>query len=252
MFQELGDGVFRRRYESLDLNVGVVVGDDGILIVDTRASHPQAREVLEELKSISRLPVRWVVNTHFHWDHTFGNAVFADAQLWGHEKCAQALRRDGEEMKLQVKASLPPEFHSQIDDVVVTPPDHTFATSASLAIGRTIEMAYHGLAHTDSDIVVRVPDSGVAFFGDIVEEGAPPSFGDSFPRQWAHTLRQAANECPDVVVPGHGDIVDEAFVLAQAAEIEQVVNILAEGSDLENGPFPTEVMRSAASRLAVE
>ena len=82
-FDELGDGVFRRRYESLDLNIGVVIGGDGVLVIDTRASHGQARQLIDELTALTPLAVRWVINTHWHWDHTFGNAMFPDARVLG-------------------------------------------------------------------------------------------------------------------------------------------------------------------------
>lgn len=82
MFDELGEGVFRRRYEALDLNIGVVIGEDGVLVVDTRASHSQADQFKKELSSLTDLPVRWVINTHWHWDHTFGNSRFPDVDLW--------------------------------------------------------------------------------------------------------------------------------------------------------------------------
>ena len=94
---EHGDGVFSKRYESLDLNVGAVVCGDGVLVVDTRAHHGQARDLLADLRRITPHPVRWVVNTHHHWDHTFGNAVLLPAAIWGHERCALALRLRGEQ-----------------------------------------------------------------------------------------------------------------------------------------------------------
>ena len=83
MFDELAEGVYARRYESLDLNVGVVVSGDGVLVVDTRASHIEADELRNDLRSLTPLPVRWVVDTHWHWDHTFGNARFPEAEIWG-------------------------------------------------------------------------------------------------------------------------------------------------------------------------
>ena len=66
-WQELGDGVFRRRYDVLDLNVGVVIGGEGVLVIDTRASPRQARETIAELTELTDLPIRWVLNTHWHW-----------------------------------------------------------------------------------------------------------------------------------------------------------------------------------------
>jgi glyoxylase-like metal-dependent hydrolase (beta-lactamase superfamily II) len=83
MFDQLADGVYRRRYESLDLNVGVVLGEEGALIVDTRASHVEADELLDELRTLTSLPVRWVIDTHWPWDHTFGNARFPGSRDLG-------------------------------------------------------------------------------------------------------------------------------------------------------------------------
>jgi glyoxylase-like metal-dependent hydrolase (beta-lactamase superfamily II) len=98
VFDELADGVFRRRFASLDLNVGVVVGEEGLLVVDTRASHREADQLIEELNTLTTLPVSWVVNTHWHWDHTFGNSRFPAADIWGHRLCREALLERPEEM----------------------------------------------------------------------------------------------------------------------------------------------------------
>lgn len=75
-WDELAEGVFRRRYESLDLNIGLVVGGDGALVIDTRASHGQARVLRQDIRKVTSEPVRWVINTHYHWDHVFGNTMF--------------------------------------------------------------------------------------------------------------------------------------------------------------------------------
>ena len=154
MFEELADGVFRRRYESLDLNVGVVLGEHGILVIDTRASHVEADELREELGSLTTLPVRWVVDTHWHWDHTFGNARFPEAEIWGHELCRKTMVELGDSMKEDAAAWLPDRL-DEIAEVVITPPTSVFDTAASIDLGPVVvEMTYHGRGHTDSDIVV--------------------------------------------------------------------------------------------------
>lgn len=258
MFDQLAEGVFRRRYESLDLNVGVVVGDDGLAVIDTRSTHNEARELLDELAILSSKPVRWVINTHYHWDHVYGNAMFEDAEIWGHELCRSALQNVGEKMKQSAKSWLPSELHGDVDEVRVVPPEKVFSDQVSLDIGLEISMSYHGLGHTDSDIVVRVPDAGVAFFGDLLEEGAPPNFGDSYPVAWPLSLRLAAEDLPGVVVPGHGDVVDREFVEAQHAELVRVAELatsyvigeveLEEAAVL--GPYPADAMKSALVRAA--
>jgi len=128
---EVSTGVFVRRHTSLDLNVGAVICDGGVLVIDTRASHVQAAEMVESLRAITKLPVRWVINTHHHWDHTFGNQVFPDAAIWGHERCAEAMRVHGEAMRAQVKA-LAPDFAATLD--------------AERRLGRHVQSIYiHGL-----------------------------------------------------------------------------------------------------------
>lgn len=255
VFDELGNRIYRRRYESLDLNIGVVVGEEAVLVVDSRASHRQADVLREELRTLTNLPVGWLVNTHFHWDHTWGNARFPEAALWGHERCRSEMVDNGEVARRQVLEWMPAEHHDTVNEVVITPPIETFTSSALIDIGgRIVELRYHGLGHTNSDIVVRVADEGVLFAGDLVEQGAPPAFGDSYPLDWGQTLDSIVLEA--TVVPGHGDVVDVGFVAAQQAEIEDVADIAREGHSegvaiealTGTGPYPAETMRQALTR----
>jgi len=255
VFDELGNGVFRRRYESLDLNIGVIVGETAVLVVDSRASHRQADELRTELASLTRLPVGWVVNTHYHWDHTWGNARFPEALLWGHEACRSGLLDDGEEMRKRVLESMPVEHHDVVEEVIITPPTETFATSASIDMGnRVVELGYYGRGHTNSDIVVSVPDAAVAFAGDLVEEGAPPSYGDAYPLDWATTLEAAS--LTGVVVPGHGDVINAEYAANQRDEIAVVAATARDGHRTETpiddlthrGPYPPETMVIALTR----
>lgn len=258
MFEELANGVFRRRYESLDLNVGVVLGEQGILVIDTRASHVEADELREELRTLTTLPVRWVVDTHWHWDHTFGNARFSQAEIWGHELCRKTMVELGDSMKEDAAAWLPDRLE-ELAEVVITPPTSVFESSAGIDLGRVVvEMTYHGRGHTDSDIVVTVGD--VSFMGDLLEEGAPPVFDDGFPISWPVTLESAAEIGSSIIVPGHGDTLDRAGAAAQIEEIRAVADLarrcLEEGFPVTEaailGPYPPDVMASALERaLAV-
>lgn len=258
MFDELADGVFRRRYESLDLNVGVVIGVEGVLIVDTRASHVEADELRDELRTLTVLQVRWVVDTHWHWDHTFGNARFPEAEIWGHELCRRAMVERGESMKEAAAAWLP-RRRDEFSEVVITPPTKVFGEVATIDPGPTpVTLSYHGPGHTDADIVVSVGE--VSFMGDLLEEGAPPVFDDGYPMSWPGTLRSALAVGSSVIVPGHGDTMDRGTAHAQLEEITAVADLarrcLEEGWPVIDaaplGPYPEEVMTSALERaLAV-
>lgn len=259
MFDELSEGVFRRRYESLDLNVGIVLGEDGVLVVDTRASRREGRELFAEIQRLTEKPVRWVVNTHWHWDHVLGNSVFDDAEVVGHELCRKVLSDRAEETREAAKKWLPAEEHEDIAATEVIPPSRVFAERLSIDVGRSVELRHHGRGHTDADITVTVADVGVVFMGDLVEEGAPPAFGDSYPLEWPSTLRQALDSSEPIVVPGHGDVVGPSFAATQLAELRAVAEMsqkyLIGDLELEEavsaGPYPPNVMRIALARAEV-
>jgi glyoxylase-like metal-dependent hydrolase (beta-lactamase superfamily II) len=254
-WEQHAEGVFSRRYRSLNLNIGVVVCGDGLLVVDTRATHGQARELRADIARLSRAPVRWVVNTHHHWDHTFGNHEFGPVPIWGHELCRTTLVEAGEQMRAAVKERAP-DHADAFDEVVITPPDHTFRSEATVSFGgRSVALRHLGPGHTDNDIVVLV--AGVVFAGDLVEEGAPPAFQDSFPLDWPSTATALLDVVEGPVVPGHGRIVDRSFVAAQRDELAEVRR-LAEERNLDGmtpadaaaagGPYPAEVLLPAFER----
>jgi glyoxylase-like metal-dependent hydrolase (beta-lactamase superfamily II) len=260
-WDEVADGCFRRRYSSLDLNVGVVVGSDGLLVVDTRSSHREADELRAELRRLSRARVLAVVNTHAHFDHCFGNARFAGVPMWGHQTVPGYLAERGEAVRAGL-AEEGPEWAQDMADVVVTPPDRLVGDLTTLDLGdRQVTLRHLGRGHTDGDLVVIVPDAGVMFAGDLVEESAPPGYGDdSFPLDWPDTLARllAAQATPGTVIPGHGDVVDRAFVAAQQAEITRIAETIralhanlvpARDAALEGDwPYPHAAVRNAVLR----
>lgn len=249
-FTEIGDGVFRLHYDFLDQNIGIIVAGSGVMVIDTRSTPSQAEAVRTDLKAITSLPVRWVVNTHYHWDHTFGNSIFEGAVFWGHVCCRQQLLNSGADVLASLAADAElmqrPEM-ADLADVVIVPPTETFSDHATLDVGGLeIELRYLGLGHTNSDIVVRVSSRSVVFAGDLIEEGAPPSFGDSYPREWVTTLEALLGLPEAVLVPGHGQVVDRGFVIGLQEQMNTALEWFSNGGE---APFSTEVMNSIAGRL---
>jgi glyoxylase-like metal-dependent hydrolase (beta-lactamase superfamily II) len=219
---EIGDNVFVRRYAFYDQNIGLVLGRDAALVIDTRSTHAQAREIVSDLRELTSAPVTVVVDTHGHFDHAFGNRVFRPATIWGHERCVTFMARTGETRRARVAADMP-ELADDLAEVVIDPPDRTFSDTAVAEVGgRPVELRYLGRGHTDHDIVVSVPGAGVLFAGDLIENGAVPWYGDGYPLDWPATVAATIGLADGVVVPGHGDHAGREFVEEQAAAIGRV------------------------------
>ncbi|MBG6237901.1 glyoxylase-like metal-dependent hydrolase (beta-lactamase superfamily II) [Mycetocola sp. CAN_C7] len=244
---EVADRVFHRRYEPLDISIGVVAGDEGLLVVDTRCNPREAAELRTDLAGLSPLPVRWVVNTHAHYDHAFGNQSFADALIVGHHLIPRHFEEyEGKRLSDWTAA---PGSWPQYDwtDVVLTPPSVLVSTVTDLDIGGRI-VRFHPLppGHTDTDLVVEIPDARAWFLGDVIEESGPPMYGSgSFPMDWPGVLDSLAAliRPGDLLVPGHGAAVDRSFLEAQA----DVLRVVADGirQSFERG----EPIESAAERI---
>ena len=254
-WREVGDGVLVRRHRTLDVNAGLVVGDDRCLVVDTRSSDREARDLLAAVRDVTALPFV-VATTHAHFDHCFGNATFAGAQagcdIWGHERCRSDLLERGVEQRAAMAAWLRQcgegALADEVEAVVVVPPNRTLRDAAAVDLGgREVLLHHPGRGHTDHDVVADVVGAGVTFAGDLVEQGAPPSFDDSFPLEWPATLKAMLPRLGGVVVPGHGDVVDPDFVASQLTDIAEV----ADAAALLPPDAGDEPLERAASRLAV-
>jgi glyoxylase-like metal-dependent hydrolase (beta-lactamase superfamily II) len=254
-WREIGDGVLVRRHRTLDVNAGLVLGDESCLVVDTRGSDAEARDLLAAIRDVTPLPFM-VATTHAHFDHCFGNATFADAQaatdIWAHEGCRADLVEHGEEQRTAMvdwlRACGEDVLADGVAEVVIVPPNRTFTDAVTLDLGgREVTLHHPGRGHTDHDVVADVPDVGVSFAGDLVEQGAPPSFDDAFPLDWPATLKALLPRLGPVVVPGHGDVVTPEFVASQLTDIAEVADVAAQ----QPRDVTDEALEHVASRLAV-
>src|SRR5665811_231796 len=255
MWREVADKVFVRRFADFNLNIGLIVGAESALVVDTRGSERQGREVLGEIRGLTHLPLV-AANTHHHYDHAFGNFAFLPAEIWGHEQCAARLRADGLTTKLELAAAMP-ALAQEYTNTRITPPNKTFPDSASLDLGgRLVHLTHFGRGHTDNDVVVVVPDVHVILAGDLVEQGEPPSFEDSYPLDWPGTLGRMLDLAEGPIVPGHGEVVDRSFVEAQLADLSALAQLARrvhfDGGSADDAlllsPFPATVARVALRR----
>ena len=268
-FTEVADRVWVARYEWFDVNVTVVGSDQGLLVVDTHGSAAAAREVVADIRRLGAGEVARIVNTHWHFDHTFGNGAFRAAYgpvpIHAHDSAAVDLERWGSKIK-QRYADSPDDPHR--DDVLATElviPDHTFSSAVALDLGdRFVELVHPGRGHTSGDLVVRVPDVDVVLAGDLVEESAPPYFNtDAWPMEWPLSLDTVLSltTSASVVVPGHGAPVDRDFVEQQRNDLgivaETIRDLAGRGVPVDEAlagaewPFPREGLAEAV-RLGYE
>lgn len=256
-WDEVADGLLVRRHAELDLSVGLVLGSERALVVDTRGDHVQGEELAESVRRVTSLP--WdVALTHGHFDHCFGTSAFLPARVWAHEGCAEHLRRTAEAQRTTWIEHYRSEHRPDVADALartrVVLPDQAVTASAELDLGgRAVRLLHLGPGHTDHDLVVHVPDAEVVFAGDLVEQGAAPDFEDARPRHWPSTVDELLRLAPAVVVPGHGQPVGTDFVRAQRDELATVASLrtavhegsLTERQALDSSPYPAATTSAA-------
>jgi glyoxylase-like metal-dependent hydrolase (beta-lactamase superfamily II) len=276
-FVEVADRCWVARFSFLDVNVGLVGGDRGLLVVDTNASESAARRVVEHVRALGAGDVVGVVNTHQHFDHTFGNVVFGEAYagrggagdelpMYAHDSVPDDLAERGPALQAEAQVDDSDPRHADVAATRILAPTHTFSSARAVDLGdRVVELVHPGRGHTAGDVVVRVGDADVLFAGDLVEESAVrhavPGFGDDcYPMDWPGSLDLVISLIGErtVVVPGHGLPVDKDFVRDQRSAIgvvaETIRDLASRGVPVADAvaaaewPYPAEELRQAVAR----
>ncbi|MEV7965648.1 MBL fold metallo-hydrolase [Sphaerisporangium sp. NPDC088356] len=294
---EVGDRAWVRRHTELDLSLGLVAGDRACLVVDTGPDEVGGAEFAAAVRELTALPWS-VVLTHAHFDHSFGTAAFGECPVWAHPACATDLAQTGEAQRAiwarHYRDQGAPESAARIEAARLVLPGRLVEGTTQIGFdgrlaegtttrgpvegiaeddlggrlvegvaeidlgGRLVRLSHPGPGHTDHDLVVHVPDSALVFAGDLVEQGAPPSFGDAFPLAWPSALDRVLGLGARTVVPGHGDPVDAAFVARQRAELAEVAELcraveageLTVPEALARSPYPESFTTDALARTA--
>lgn len=260
-WNEVAAGVFVSRFEAADVNVVAIIGPNGLTIVDSGGSPAEAREIVDGVAQRFNVPIVAVINTHAHYDHSFGNSVFAGlgVPIFGHHRIP-AHYADFEGPRLaawQANPAREPDKHWQ--EVLLTRPTVPIDRPTTLtASGRDIRCMPISRGHTDTDLAVFVPDVRAWMLGDVIEESGPPMFGSgSWPLDWPTALDEVLLELlpGDAIVPGHGQVVDRAFVTRQASTLRSVADTIRgsheAGHTIDQAlhaadlPWPDWMLRSA-------
>jgi glyoxylase-like metal-dependent hydrolase (beta-lactamase superfamily II) len=259
-WQELAEGLFTMPLEPFRANVGLVLGHERALLVDTGASLAEGRELVRLAKQVAADLPLVAVNTHHHFDHCLGNGALEAEAIWSQRLCAEHLRWEGPVEQRDAVALIretDPQLAHQVASSPIVQPGCLFDDRVELDLGeRTVALVHPGRGHTDNDAAVWVADARVLFSGDLLEEGEPPSFQDSFPLDWPDTLGALLELGPEKLVPGHGAVVEPAFGKRQQAELQHLADLARTGFQASRRPidfnadtaFPAPVAQVAVRR----
>lgn len=220
-WEKLARGVARRRLPFLDVTVGVVVGDDRVLLIDTGSSVPEGAGLRREVRELTGRDVTHIALTHGHFDHVFGAAAFEDAQVFGEMTLDAYLDRERSALAADAVGHGADEEESARAARALVRPGRLVDGSCELDLGgdRQVLLVHPGEGHTTHDLVVVAPGTPtVVFCGDLVEESGEPQAGpDAAPHAWPATLDRLLRLGGETAlyVPGHGAVVDARFVRAQ-------------------------------------
>ncbi|OLB31817.1 MAG: hypothetical protein AUH13_06800 [Acidobacteria bacterium 13_2_20CM_58_27] len=240
----VADGVYAaiaKPAYKVNCNAAIIFLDDSVLVVDTHSKPSAARAVIAQIKKLTDKPVKFVVNTHFHWDHYQGNEAYpsswpAGIEIISSEATRENIQRIGiprvkheivtmpeeiEQLKSELAKASGTEqketiaknlreaeaYFGELKSMQVTLPTMTFDRSLILhRRSRTVEILWLGRAHTDGDVWVFLPKEKVLVTGDVLH-GWTPFMGDSYPYDWIRTLDAAEKLDFDYAIGGHGDVM---------------------------------------------
>ncbi|HEV8491830.1 MAG TPA: MBL fold metallo-hydrolase, partial [Candidatus Angelobacter sp.] len=246
--QKVAEGVYlftTTPYADVGLsgNSVAVLSDQGVLIFDSSATPETAATILAEVRKLTDKPVRYLVNSHWHWDHWGGNetylAAFPLLQIITHEKTRELMLTveprwnekglkedlpqflDGFEKQIAAAKAknAPPErikaaeerlaadrnFLAQKQSLHKTYPNVTFSDSLTIMLGGREIHVLHAQAITPGDTYLYLPKEKVLVTGDILLSPYPFAIGGTYPAEWLNTLQKFAALEPRVIIPGHGE-----------------------------------------------
>jgi cyclase len=264
----------------VNCNTAIIEDDDGVTVVDTHSKPSAARVIVQRLRELTRKPVRFVVNTHFHWDHWHGNevypAAYPGAEVVTNQLTREAMVRKGLKRIQDHVRTVPAEIVKLRADLAAASPERrptlerdlrlaeaylaevtalkpalpTLAFERTMTLyrrDREIHLLHLGRAHTEGDVFVYLPREKVVITGDAVI-GWTPYMGDGYPEDWAATLDRLAQLDFTHIIMGHGDVAGRDWLRTFRGYVHDMVEAVRRES--ATGATLDEVKQRVTAALA--
>jgi cyclase len=282
-FKKVADGVWAAvaapAYK-VNCNTAIIEDDDGVTVVDTHSKPSAARVIVQRLRELTSKPVRYVVNTHFHWDHWHGNevypAAYPGAEIVTNQITREAMVRKGLKRIQDHVRTVPGEIARLRADLAAAAPEQRAKLARDLQLAeaylaevaalkpalptiafertmklyrrdREIQLLHLGRAHTEGDVFVYLPREKVVITGDAMI-GWTPYMGDGYPEDWAGTLDRLAALDFTHIIMGHGDVAGREWLGTFRGYVHDMVEAVRR--EVATGATLDEVKQRVTTALA--
>jgi glyoxylase-like metal-dependent hydrolase (beta-lactamase superfamily II) len=220
-FARLSDNAYAYTAEG-DPNSGVVVGDDGVMVIDAQATPAMAEDVIRRVRTVTDKPIKYVVLSHYHAVRVLGASAYEAREIIASQATYEMIKERGKEDMASEIGRFPRLFRGAEAIPGLTWPTMTFDRELTLWMGSLeVRLIHVGAGHTRGDTIVWLPSQKVLFSGDLVEFNAGIYTGDAHLQEWPESLEQLRALRPDKLVPGRGPALMTAADSVKAIEFTQ-------------------------------
>jgi glyoxylase-like metal-dependent hydrolase (beta-lactamase superfamily II) len=218
-FDQIGMGLYAYTAEG-DPNTGIIVGDDGVMVIDAQATPAMAGDVIARVAKVTDKPVKYVLLTHYHAVRALGASAFKGAEILASNATRDLIAERGKQDMDSEIGRFPRLFRAAETIPGLTWPTITFPDQISVWLGRReVRIIHIGRGHTAGDVIAIVPDAGVVFSGDLVEYKSACYCGDAHFTDWLATLDHLAELQANALLPGRGATLTSAEMVKEGIEL---------------------------------
>jgi len=220
-FDAIGPDLYAFTAEG-DPNSGIIVGDDGVMVIDTQATPVMAEQVIARVKAVTDKPIKYVLLTHYHAVRVLGASAYSGAEILASADTRNLIVERGKADMDSEIGRFPRLFRAVESIPGLTWPTITFPDQVSVWLGkREVRIMHIGRGHTAGDVVAYVPDANVVFSGDLVEYHSACYCGDAHFTDWPATLDRLAEFSAAALVPGRGAALKNAKQVAEGIALTE-------------------------------